>query len=495
METIAKFAEAIGLRSGEPVKNLVALCVIIAAVAFTMAIALYLRDRKFSRADDEEGFDRIGGVLGRLEKLEMNLNQLKTESARAFELFRGDVGFLKQELHDIRAALKIGNQGGGEGSGGAGEEGGGAPPSDGGDLPPFGTPQGASSYSGVAPSPTKSASDALSTRLVKTREGFFSKIKSLFVGKPKIDEEMIEELHAQLISCDLGAKTVTSLIDEVRADIASGRNVDEKSLSSILKMKILSILETGALMDPAIKPARKVDGPTVVMVVGVNGVGKTTTTAKLASKWKEAGANVLMVAADTFRAAAVDQLIEWGEKIGVPVVSGVHEAKPSTVVFDAMSRAQANKVDIVIIDTAGRLHTKSNLMQELEGVRNIVERTQSGAPHETILVLDGSTGSNALAQAKEFHDAVPLTGVIVTKLDGTPKGGIVVAIKNDLGIPVRYIGVGESKNDLRPFVARDFVEALFSTDGLTGGTDQLSAHGETRRRRRREDGDDAATVA
>ena len=208
-------------------------------------------------------------------------------------------------------------------------------------------------------------------------------------------------------------------------------------------------------------------GPFVVMLVGVNGAGKTTTAAKLASQWKDEGKSVLLVAAYTFRAAAVDQLAHWGEKLDVEVVRGPENCKPATVVFDAMEVAMQKQVDVVIIDTAGRLHTKSNLMQELEGVKNIIKKARPMAPHETVLVVDGASGQNAVQQAREFHSSVALTGVTVTKLDGTPRGGTVIAIAKELGIPIRYIGVGEGEHDLRPFDGAAFIEAFFDASGLT----------------------------
>lgn len=253
-----------------------------------------------------------------------------------------------------------------------------------------------------------------------------------------------------------------------------------------MKSKLHSLLDQGR--GRAIEPRRKESGPMVVLVVGVNGVGKTTTVAKLANQWNEQGARVLLVAADTYRAAAVEQLRDWGTRIGVEVVSGGTDAKPAAVVFDAMAKGKAENFDVVLIDTAGRLHTRSNLMQELEGVLNVIRKHQSDAPHETILVVDGTTGQNALAQATEFNAAAPLTGLIVTKLDGTPKGGIVVAIRRELGIPVRYIGVGESSADLREFDAAEFVEALLGEDSYQGSqtVDQSNAF---KRRRRREVGE------
>lgn len=334
-----------------------------------------------------------------------------------------------------------------------------------------------------APSPAlEVAIEPLAQRLKKTRQGFFQKLKGLFTSAAILDQSQVEELEAQLVSSDLGIKTVSGMIEEIRRDLAAGSVIDEAQLSEVMKRKIEAVLA-----DPrsvAVFPQRREDGPLVVMMVGVNGVGKTTTTAKLAASWSAQGAKVLMVAADTFRAAAVEQLLEWGRRIDVPVVTGAADAKPATVVFGAMERAKQEGFDVVLIDTAGRLHTKSNLMQELEGVTNVIRRHQPSAPHETLLVVDGSTGLNAISQAREFNAAVPLSGLVVTKLDGTPKGGVVVAIKSELNIPVRYVGVGESRHDLRPFDAHEFVEALFSAEGLV--EEKLSAHAETRRRRRRE---------
>jgi fused signal recognition particle receptor len=296
---------------------------------------------------------------------------------------------------------------------------------------------------------------------------------------------MLEEVEAVLIGSDLGVHTTGRLIASVKEELQGGQEISEELFQDILKRKIVEILEDGAGLTQAIVPTRQSDGPYVVMVVGINGVGKTTTVAKLANQFKEAGLQVMMAAADTFRAAAVEQLTLWGQNIGVPVISGPADAKPATVVFDAMVEAKKQCVDLLLIDTAGRLHTKTNLMQELQGVTNSIKRHQGAAPHETILVVDGSTGQNAISQAREFNAAVPLSGIVVTKLDGTPKGGVVVAIKEELRIPIRYIGVGEAKEDLRPFVAREFVEALF--DGGDLGADEaekVSAHAETRRRKR-----------
>lgn len=424
--------------------------------------------------------DRASALGGRIEKLERAMNESRTEILREVAQLRAEVeairgGGVKGVESEVEAEEEL-------------ESALGEPAEEGVSAveavaaiespPPMEAPS--VSVAEVAPEP-----ESLSKRLQKSRLGLFERIRSVFAGKPKLDESMLEELQALLISSDLGVKTVESLIEEVRAEVQRGDEVSEGGLTAALKLKVLNLLERGAPLNPVIRPLKRDGGPLVVMMVGVNGVGKTTTTAKLAAQWRESGAKVLMVAADTFRAAAVDQLVTWGERVGVPVVTGAPEAKPGTVVFDALARAKAEEIDVVVIDTAGRLHTKANLMQELEGVRNIAERQVPGAPHETVLVVDGTTGQNAIAQAREFNAAVPLSGLVVTKLDGTPKGGVVVAIKSELGIPVRYIGVGESAEDLRPFIPRDFVEALFDTSGIEGA-EVASAHGEARRRRRRD---------
>lgn len=283
---------------------------------------------------------------------------------------------------------------------------------------------------------------------------------------------------------------VGSLIEELKSELQKGHDLSEQGLTARLKLKVLDKLEQTAMLDPEIKPRRRSDGPLVVMVVGVNGVGKTTSVAKLSAQWRDAGAKVAMVAGDTFRAAAVDQLKEWGNRLEIPVISGAEGAKPGTVVFEAMERAKKEEFDVLIVDTAGRLHNKSNLMQELQGVRNIIRLHQPSAPHETLLVLDGTTGQNAISQAREFHATLQLTGLVITKLDGTPKGGVVVAIQDDLKVPVRYIGIGEGAYDLKPFLARDFVEALFFQGDKSEDGD-LSANARVRRRRREEGVDKA----
>lgn len=416
----------------------------------------------------------LRGVNGRLEKLEQTLNAFKSEVSRAQLIAKADLEYIKTDLkHRATADASI-----------VDTEPEPEPLSIFEPEPSQEIPTEEAKKKSELEEPASPSVETLTTRLTKTRKGFFERVLSVFSRQEALDDASIEELEAVLISADLGVKATDSLINEVKEEAKVSGEMGRDKLLAVLKQKLLSILESNAENSQSIVPVMRNDGPLVIMVVGVNGVGKTTTTAKLAAQWKDEGAKVLLVAADTFRAGAVEQLQRWGEKIGIPVATGAAEAKPATVVFDAMERAKSEEFDVVLIDTAGRLHTKTSLMQELEGLRNTLQRFQPSAPHETLLVLDGCTGQNALSQATEFNDATPLTGIIVTKLDGTPKGGIVVAIKSEFGIPVRYIGVGEGVNDLRTFVPRDFVEAIF--DSAEEQVVNNSAHAETRRRKRRD---------
>lgn len=427
--------------------------IVIALVSLILLLVLLSRRGEEVSAQ----VDRLGGVFGRLEKLEMNMNESRTQMFRTLELLKGDIGYLKQEIHEIRTVLKLPPSGsGGFGGGEPGAGGGGYSSSDEHTEEPS-----------TQESKAEETSTDLSKGLAKTRLGLFERLRTVFSGRQRLDESTLDELEALLVGADLGIKVSQSLLNELRDQVKAGMSMSEDALITFLKSRILELLEKDISGDLSIVPKAKPQGPLVVMMVGVNGVGKTTSVAKLSAQWKAKGAKVIMVAADTFRAAAVEQLTEWGNRIGVPVVSGAPQAKPGTVVFDALQRAKTEGADVVIIDTAGRLHTKSNLMQELEGVRSIIKRFNTEAPHEVILVVDGATGQNAIVQAKEFNEAAPLTGIIVTKLDGTPKGGVVVAIKEELGIPVRYIGVGERAEDLRPFEARGFVEALFENNSAS----------------------------
>jgi fused signal recognition particle receptor len=304
--------------------------------------------------------------------------------------------------------------------------------------------------------------------LSKTRTSFLDKLAGFFKSSPRVNQATLEELEELLIASDVGVRSAESLVEQVKLAAESEEHLSEERLRGLLKVGVLNQLIEVPRDHRIYRPSQS---PLVILVVGVNGVGKTTTVAKLAARYGEQGKKVVMVAADTFRAAAVQQLVEWGKRLGVQVVSGSENAKPGTVVFDGMVAAKEAQADVVLIDTAGRLHTKANLMQELEGVRNSIRKHIPDAPHETVLVLDGVSGQNALAQAREFNEAVSLTGLVVTKLDGTPRGGIIVAISRELALPVFYVGVGEKADDLIPFSRGEFVDALLGDEGAgyTGG--------------------------
>jgi len=298
--------------------------------------------------------------------------------------------------------------------------------------------------------------ERLKRGLRKTHEGLVGRIDTLLLGKKKIDADTLEELEEILITADIGVATTVELVRSLEQRLSRNELQDGDALKAALREEMLSRLERSAA--PLDTGAAK---PFVIMVIGVNGVGKTTTIGKLASKFSADGKKVLLVAGDTFRAAAVEQLEIWGQRTGVEVVRHKQGADPAAVVFDGCKAAVAREVDVLIVDTAGRLHTKVNLMEELKKVRRVVGREVPGAPHETLLVLDAATGQNAVSQAKLFKEAADVTGIALTKLDGTAKGGIVVAISSEFGIPVRYIGVGEGVDDLRTFDPEEFVQALF----------------------------------
>ncbi|MBW1739899.1 MAG: signal recognition particle-docking protein FtsY [Deltaproteobacteria bacterium] len=296
----------------------------------------------------------------------------------------------------------------------------------------------------------------LRNRLSKTRKAFTSRLDNLLLGKKEIDEKLLEELEELLITSDVGVQTTIALIEKVR------QKVDRKELSDPGELKVALQNEMLALLKAPLKPVHMPHTkPHVLMVVGVNGVGKTTTIGKLSARYIEQGQRVLLVAGDTFRAAAVEQLEIWGERVGAEVILHKGTADPSAVVFDGMHAAISRGVDVVIIDTAGRLHTKVNLMEQLKKVRRTVARQIPDAPHEILLVLDATTGQNAISQAQLFHEALKITGIVLTKLDGTAKGGIVVSISHDLKLPIQYIGLGEKADDLQDFDADAFVKALF----------------------------------
>lgn len=296
----------------------------------------------------------------------------------------------------------------------------------------------------------------LKEKLTKTREGFVEKIESLVTGRKKIDEELYEELEEALIQSDVGINTALELVEELR------RRVKERKVEDAAELKnILQEIITEVLMDDESRLELEKGKPNVIMVVGVNGVGKTTTIGKLAYQIKVGGRKVLLAAGDTFRAAAIDQLEIWSNRVGCDIIKHKENADPAAVVFDAIQAARARNIDVLIIDTAGRLHTKSNLMEELKKVYRVINREMPDAPHEVLLVLDATTGQNAISQAKLFGEAVGVTGIVLTKLDGTAKGGVIIGIKKELDVPVKLIGVGEQIEDLRPFKPGEFVEALF----------------------------------
>ncbi len=296
----------------------------------------------------------------------------------------------------------------------------------------------------------------LKAGLEKTRKNFTEKIEQLVVGYATIDDEFLDDLEAVLLSADVGVHTTAKLMADIKKGIKSKDINSPEDLKPFLQNKISEMLTEDS---NEIKLAAF--APTVIVVVGVNGVGKTTTIGKLGQYYKEQGYKVILAAADTFRAAAIDQLEIWGTRTGSEIIKHKEGSDPAAVAFDAVQSARAKKADIVIIDTAGRLHTKSNLMEELKKIGRVTSREIPDAPHETLLVLDATTGQNAINQAKLFGEAIPLTGIVLTKLDGTAKGGVVIAIKSELNIPVKWIGVGEGAGDLRPFVPQEFAEALF----------------------------------
>ena len=305
--------------------------------------------------------------------------------------------------------------------------------------------------------------ETLDQGLEKTKQTFFSKITRLLVGKSRVDQDVLDDLEEILITADVGVETTLKIIDRIEARVSRDRVINSEELNQILRDEIIALLEENAAnFEGKLKIDKPTDGnPYVLMVVGVNGVGKTTTIGKLAYQMKQAGLKVVLGASDTFRAAAVDQLIIWSERVGVPIVQQGMGADPASVAYDALQSAKAQGADVVIIDTAGRLHNKVNLMQELSKIKRVMDKVVPNAPHEILLVLDGSTGQNAYEQAKQFAQATDINALAVTKLDGTAKGGVVIGISDQMKIPVKYIGVGEKMEDLQLFDRKAFVETLF----------------------------------
>lgn len=308
----------------------------------------------------------------------------------------------------------------------------------------------------------KDKKESLDKGLEKTKESVFHKLSRAVAGKSKVDEEVLDNLEEVLVSSDVGVTTTLNIIKRIEARVARDKYLNTSELNSILKEEIAELLgknQTDSVPDFSQPFSSK---PYVIMVVGVNGAGKTTTIAKLAHQFKSAGKNVLIGAADTFRAAAIDQLQIWADRVGVPIVKQQMGSDPASVAFDTLRSAVATDIDVVIIDTAGRLHNKINLMTELSKIKRVMDKVVADAPHEVLLVLDGSTGQNAFEQAKQFTAATDVTALAITKLDGTAKGGVVIGISDQFKIPVKYIGVGEKLEDLLIFNRFDFVDSLFS---------------------------------
>jgi len=309
---------------------------------------------------------------------------------------------------------------------------------------------------------TRDKKESLDKGLEKTKQGFFAKITRAIAGKSKVDAEVLDNLEEVLVSSDVGVETTVKIIKRIEDRVARDKFVNTDELNKILKEEIAHLLAENNSEDVSDFTIPNVDGPYVIMVVGVNGVGKTTTIGKLANQLKKKGKKVMLGAGDTFRAAAVDQLKIWGERVGVPVVTQGMGADPASVAFDTVSSAKAQGYDVVIIDTAGRLHNKVNLMAELGKINRVIQKVTPEAPHEILLVLDASTGQNAIEQCKQFTAVTSVNALALTKLDGTAKGGVVIGISDQFKIPVKYIGVGEKIDDLQVFNKHEFVDSLFN---------------------------------
>ncbi len=309
---------------------------------------------------------------------------------------------------------------------------------------------------------SKEKKQTLDNGLERTKQGLFSKISRAIAGKSKVDDEVLDNLEEAFITSDVGVDTTLKIIERLQERVARDKYVSSSELNSLLCDEISQLLaETGSEASTEDFQVPEGHHPHVIMVVGVNGVGKTTTIGKLAAQFKQAGNKVMLGAADTYRAAAIEQLQVWGDRTGVPVVKQEQGSDPAAVAFDTLQSAKAQGYDVVIIDTAGRLHNNKGLMNELTKIRNVMQKVVPGAPHEVLLVLDGSTGQNAFEQARQFTAATNVTALAITKLDGTAKGGVVIGISDQFKIPVRYIGLGEGINDLQVFHKKEFVESLF----------------------------------
>ena len=308
----------------------------------------------------------------------------------------------------------------------------------------------------------KSKKETLDKGLEKTKQSVFSKLTRAVAGKSKVDDEVLDNLEEILITSDVGVDTTLKIIERIEGRVARDKYVSTGELNNILKEEIAALLSENNTQDNDNWELPETGNPYVILVVGVNGVGKTTTIGKLAHQFKQAGKSVYLGAADTFRAAAVEQICIWGERVGVPVVKQQMGSDPASVAFDTLSSAKANGADVVIIDTAGRLHNKIGLMNELKKIKDVMKKVMPEAPNEVLLVLDGSTGQNAFEQAKQFSAVTNITALAITKLDGTAKGGVVIGISDQLKVPVKYIGLGEGMEDLQLFNRKHFVDSLFN---------------------------------
>jgi len=315
---------------------------------------------------------------------------------------------------------------------------------------------------GIFSSFSKNKKESLDKGLSKTKESVFKKLSRAVVGKSKVDDDVLDDLEEVLISSDVGVETTLKIIKRIEARVAKEKYIGTEELNRLLKEEIAALLNENNNEDSVSYDLPEGKKPYVVMVVGVNGVGKTTTIGKLAYNYKQAGKKVVLGASDTFRAAAIDQLQIWADRTGVPIVKQKMGSDPASVAFDTLSSAKASGADVVLIDTAGRLHNKINLMNELTKIRKVMQKIIPDAPHEVLLVLDGSTGQNAFEQAKQFTASTDVTSIALTKLDGTAKGGVVIGISDQFKIPVKYIGVGEKIDDLQLFRKEEFVNSLFS---------------------------------
>ena len=309
---------------------------------------------------------------------------------------------------------------------------------------------------------SKEKKEKLDEGLSKTKESVFKKISRVIVGKSTVDDDVLDQLEEILISSDVGVDTTIKIVKRIQARVSNDKFLGTNELNNILKEEIAALLEENKTTDIEDFDFPKRSTPFVIMVVGVNGVGKTTTIGKLAYQFKKQGKSVYIGAADTFRAAAIDQLVIWAERVGVPIIKQKMGSDPASVAYDTLSSAVTNNADVVIIDTAGRLHNKVNLMNELGKIKNVMQKIIPDAPHEILLVLDGSTGQNAFEQAKQFTKATEVNALALTKLDGTAKGGVVIGISDQFKIPVKYIGIGEKLEDLQIFRKKEFVDSLFS---------------------------------